>query len=137
MTTLSNDACVLVMDAFEAELSGDFTFTFSYRTSPPNDLKAGIPCAVFRNIAEVEQIRNVGGTNFRTKADIWVHLMSYSKAQVTEIKDAFKAAHRAIWKVPGSDMRHIIWKGVTNNDQEDAKPQIFERILKLEVMWDE
>jgi hypothetical protein len=135
--SLSNDVVVLVMDAFEAELSGDFTFTMAYRTSPPNDLVHEIPCAVFRNIAEVEQIRNVHGTKFRDTADVWVHIIGKTKAQVTEIKDLFKAAHRAIWKVPGNGMKHILWENVTNNDHEDAHPQIFERIIKLKVMWED
>ena len=64
--TLANDVVVLVMDAFEDAISSNFTFTFSFRTSPPNDLKTEIPCGVFRNISENERIRNVNGTRFRT-----------------------------------------------------------------------
>lgn len=135
--SLSNDVVVLVADAFAEQLSGVLTFTLAIRTSPPNDLKGGIPCLVFRNIQETEQIRNVHGNRFRDRADIWIHALSYSKAQVTEIKDAVKTAHRTIWKSPGNGMKHILWKAVTNNDSEDATPPIFERIIKLEVMWDD
>ena len=134
---MSNDAVVLVMGQFEAEISGTLTFTLNFRTSPPNDLKSELPCAVFRNINESELIRNVHGTKFRDKCDIWIHVQSYTKKQVTEIRDAFKTAHRAIWQTPGDGITHILWRNVTNNDQEDAKPQIFERIIKLEVQWDE
>jgi len=135
--SLSKDVVVIVKNAFKEVISGTLTFTLNFRTSPPNDLNMPNPVIVFRCIQEDEVIRNIHGTKFRDVGTVWAHIMARTKPLVTEIKDAMKTAHRSIWKNPGTGLKHILWKNVVNNDHEDWNPVVYERIIKLEAVWED
>jgi hypothetical protein len=131
---LSNDVAVLIKDLLKSKYVGTAP---SFRTSPPGDQNYGPPMVVVKNLDELEQVMNVHGTRHRVKSQVWLYASANTKAGVTTIKDALKVVHRANWKSPGSGMKHIIMKGVSNNDHLDWVPQIYERIIKWEVVWDE
>ena len=133
--TLSNDVIVLVTDMFKTYYTG--TPTVSFRTSPMQDKNLKGSVVYGRKVSENEVVENVGGSRFRTKAELWLYCASTSKENVRFILDNMKTVHRSHWKAPITGITVIFWRGIIPNDHIDWNPQIFESIIKLEVQWDE
>jgi len=132
---LSNDPVVIIADSLKA-----YTFSSSgvvIKTSPPGQGNYASPMVFVRGIEERQRITNVHATNRRTTAEVWVYASANSKATVTAIKNDVITWHRSVWLTIGSGISYIIYNGMVHNDHLEWKPQIFERIFKLEIVWDE